>query len=62
MDFGFYVLDFLDLNLWFYGFWISEFWVWILDFGFSFGLKEHGRRVWIMLGKGPERPGFGLGR
>ena len=53
-------------------FWI--FWIWIygfmdfgfLDFGFgfgfSFGLKEHGRRVWIMLGKGPERPGFGLGR
>ena len=59
MDFGFYVLDFW---IWIYGFMDFGFLDFGFGFGFSFGLKEHGRRVWIMLGKGPERPGFGLGR
>ena len=37
-----------------------------LDFGLDFdwffsGFWLKDRRVWTMLGKGPERPGFGLG-
>ena len=51
--------------------------VWIFDMGFWFSILEldfesdfdwifsgfwlKGRRVWTMLGKGPKRPGFGLG-
>ena len=55
----FWIYGFGFMVLWILDFWISDL---VLDFGFSFGLKEHGRRVWIILGKGPKRPGIGLGR